>query len=251
MNRLDNKVAVITGGTSGIGLATAHEFVAQGASVFVTGRTQESVAKVAAELGERGYGIVSDTGSLSDIRALPQAVAAHFPQIDVLFINAGIAKFTPIADVTEAIFDESMTPNFKGAYFTIQVLLPLLRDGSSIILNTSVNAHMGVANASLYAASKAALLSLARNLSAELLPRRIRVNAISPGPVATPLHSSAKLGISAEQLRQMDESTVKQVPLGRYGTPEEIARAALFFASDDSSFVLGAELIVDGGMITL
>ncbi len=251
MNRLENKVAVITGGNSGIGLATAREFVAQGAKVIITGRNKAAVEEAAASLGPSAYGVVSDAANLEDIRRLPERIAAHFRRIDILFINAGIAQFAPIEQVEEDFFDKTMRTNFKGAYFTIQALLPLIQDGGSILLNTSINAHIGMPGASIYAASKAALISLARNLSAELLPRKIRVNAISPGPVATPLHSTAKLGVSDQQLEQIGESIVKQVPLGRFGTPEEIAKAAVFFASDESSFVLGAELIADGGMATL
>jgi NAD(P)-dependent dehydrogenase (short-subunit alcohol dehydrogenase family) len=185
---------------------------------------------------------------MQQIKQLSQQVKAIAPNIDIIFINAGIAKFNSVENMTEEMFDEIMDINFKGSYFTLQQLLPLVNDGGSIILNTSINAHIGMNGASVYSASKAAILSLAKNLSAELLPRKIRVNAISPGPVGTPLHSSEKLGINKEQLKNMDDDTVKLVPLGRYGKAEEIAKIAAFFASDDSSFVLGAELIADGGM---
>jgi NAD(P)-dependent dehydrogenase (short-subunit alcohol dehydrogenase family) len=251
MNRLENKVAVITGGNSGIGLATAKEFIAQGAKVIITGRNGAAVEAATAQLGENAFGVISDAGNLEDVRRLPGLIGANFRSIDILFINAGIAKFAPIEQMQEEVFDETMNTNFKGAYFTMQALLPMIGDGGSIILNTSINAHIGMPGASVYAASKAALISLARNLSAELLPRRIRVNAISPGPVVTPLHSTHKLGISDEQLQQMGSSIINQIPMGRFGTAGEIAKAALFFASDDSSFVLGAELIADGGMATL
>lgn len=251
MNRLENKTAVITGGNSGIGRATAELFLAEGARVVITGRSQTAIDQAVAELGPNAYGVVSDTGSLADVRQLPALIRAHVAQVDVLFINAGLAKFAPLAEMTEELFDDTMNTNFKGAYFTLQALLPLVNDGASIVLNTSVNAHIGQAGATVYAASKAALLSLAKNLSAELLPRRIRVNAISPGPVRTPLHTAEKLGITPAQLAEMDAGIVAHIPIGRYGLAEEIAKAALFFASDDSSFVLGAELIADGGMITL
>jgi NAD(P)-dependent dehydrogenase (short-subunit alcohol dehydrogenase family) len=188
---------------------------------------------------------------MQQIRQLNRQVKSIVPGIDIIFINAGIGKFNQVENMTEEMFDEIMNINFKGSYFTLQQLLPLVNDGGSIILNTSINAHIGMIGASVYSASKAALLSLARNLSAELLPRKIRVNAISPGPVGTPLHSSEKLGINTEQLKSMDEDTVKQIPLGRYGTSDEIAKIVAFFASNDSSFVLGAELIADGGMATL
>jgi len=251
MNRLENKVAVITGGNSGIGFATAKEFIAQGAKVIITGRSQESVDKASEELGANAFGIVSDVSNLEDISQLAGHVKESFSKIDIVFINAGIAQFAPIDQVTPEFYDLSMNTNFKGSYFTIQALLPLMNEGGSIILNTSINAHIGMPGASIYASTKAALLSLAKNLSAELLPRKIRVNAISPGPTQTPLHSSAKFGITEKQLAEMGEGIVSQIPVGRFGTAEEIAKAALYFASDDSSFVLGAELIIDGGMSTL
>lgn len=251
MKKLTGKTAIITGGNSGIGLATAHEFIAQGAKVIITGRNQASIDAAVTELGENAYGIVSDSGDMQQIKQLSSQVKAITPNIDIIFINAGVGKFNSVDAMEEAMFDEIMNINFKGAYFTLQQLLPLVNDGGSIIFNTSINAHIGMAGASVYAASKAALLSLIKNLSAELLPRRIRVNAVSPGPVVTPLHSTAKLGINDEQLQQMGEGIVKQVPIGRFGTSEEIAKVVTFFASDDSTFVLGAELVADGGMYTL
>lgn len=251
MKRLENKVAVITGGNSGIGFATASEFINEGANVIITGRNPQSIGAATAALGEKAYGIVSDTSKFADIQHLQEEVKGHSEKIDILFINAGIAKFSSVDQVSEEFYEESFDINFKGAYFTIQALLPLINDGGSIILNTSINAHVGMPGASIYAASKAALLSLAKNLSAELLSRKIRVNAISPGPVVTPLHSTAKFGITEDQLKQMGEGILSQIPVGRFGTSEEIAKAAAFFASDDSSFILGTELIVDGGMATL
>jgi len=251
MKKLEGKIAVITGGNSGIGLAAAYEFIAQGAKVIVTGRNEKALNDVVTQLGNDASGIVSDIGNMQQIRQLNRQVKSIVPGIDIIFINAGIGKFNQVENMTEEMFDEIMNINFKGSYFTLQQLLPLVNDGGSIILNTSINAHIGMIGASVYSASKAALLSLARNLSAELLPRKIRVNAISPGPVGTPLHSSEKLGINTEQLKSMDEDTVKQIPLGRYGTSDEIAKIVAFFASNDSSFVLGAELIADGGMATL
>ena len=251
MNRLDNKVAVITGGNSGIGFATAQEFINQGAKVIITGRNADALEKAVAGLGENAFSIVSDTSNLTDTRSLTKLVSEKYPQIDILFVNAGIAKFAPIDQVSEEFFDESMNSNFKGAYFTIQALLPLMKDGGSIILNSSINAHIGMAGATIYAASKAALLSLVRNLSAELLPRKIRVNAVSPGPITTPLHSAAKFEITEEQHRQMGEGIKSQIPVGRFGKADEVAKAVLYFASDDSAVVLGTELIIDGGMSTL
>lgn len=251
MKTLTGKTAIITGGNSGIGLATAQEFIARGAKVIITGRNQKSVDEAVAQLGENAKGIVSDSGDMAHIKQLAENVKSLTPNIDIIFINAGVWKFNSLEGITEEMFDEIMGVNFKGAYFTLQNLLPLVNDGGSIIFNTSINAHIGMAGASVYAASKAALLSLIKNLSAELLPRRIRVNAISPGPVGTPLHSSEKLGISQEQLEGMGAQLNKQIPIGRFGNAEEIAKIAAFFASDDSSFVLGAELIADGGMYTL
>ncbi|HVV06738.1 MAG TPA: SDR family oxidoreductase [Puia sp.] len=246
MNRLLNKTAVITGGNSGIGLATAREFIAEGARVIITGRNKTSLDKAVAELGAQAQGIVSDTSNIKDVLQLGQQVSALLPKVDVLFINAGIAKFSPIEEVSEAFFDEQFDTNVKGAFFTIQQLLPLMGEGGSIVLNTSINAHVGMPGASIYGASKAAVLTFAKNLSAELLSKKIRVNAISPGPVATPLHT--KLGVPEDEHMKQ---TAGLIPLGRFGTPQEIARIAVFFASEDSSFVLGAELIADGGMATL
>jgi len=245
MNRLLNKTAVITGGNSGIGLATAREFIKEGASVIITGRNKATVDQAVAELGASAKGVVADLSRLDSIRQLAGEVTAITPRVDVLFINAGIAKFAPIEGVDEAFFDEQFDINVKGAYFTIQQLLPLMGEGGSIVLNTSINAHIGMPNASIYAATKAAVLTFAKNLSAELLPRKIRVNAVSPGPIVTPLHE--KLGLPAEAAEGMKSL----IPIGRFGTADEIARIVVFFASEDSSFVLGAELIADGGMATL
>ncbi|OQP66276.1 short-chain dehydrogenase [Niastella vici] len=249
MSRLQNKTALITGGNSGIGFATAKEFLEQGATVIITGRSQASLNEAKKELNGKVHTILSNTSNLGEIRSLAKQVQQITPQLDVVFINAGIGKFAPIEAVTEEHFDEQFNTNVKGAYFTIQELLPLIKDGGSIILNTSISAHMGMATSSVYSATKAALLTLTRTLSAELLPRRIRVNAISPGPVTTPIFG--KMGIPAEQIDGLKTSIQGQVPIGRFGEPAEIAKVATFFASDDSSFVLGAELIADGGMITL
>jgi len=248
MSRLFKKTAVVTGGNSGIGLATAKAFIAEGADVIITGRNKDSLDRAVAELGASAKGVLLDVANLADIRQLAGRVSAIAPSVDVVFVNAGIAKFSPIEGVDEAFFDEQFDVNVKGAYFTIQQLLPLMNDGGSIVLNTSINAHIGMPNASVYAATKAALLTLAKNLSAELLPRKIRVNAVSPGPVSTPLHEKL---VPAEALEETAASIRSLIPIGRFGTPDEIAKIAVFFASDDSSFVLGAELIADGGMATL
>lgn len=249
MSRLQNKTALITGGNSGIGFATAKEFLEQGATVIITGRSQAALDEAKKALNGKVHTILSNTSNLGDVRALRNQVQQITPQLDIVFINAGIGKFAPIEAVTEEHYDEQFNINVKGAYFTIQELLPLINDGGSIILNTSINAHMGMANSSVYSATKAALLTLARTLSAELLPRRIRVNAISPGPVTTPIFD--KLGLPVDDKEGLRTAIQSKVPLGRFGDPAEIARVATFFASDDSTFVLGAEIIADGGMITL
>lgn len=249
MSRLNNKVALITGGNSGIGFATAKEFLEQGATVIITGRSEAGLAQAKKDLNGRVHTILSNTSSLSDIRNLAKEVQQITPHLDVVFVNAGIGKFAPIEAVTEEHFDEQFNTNVKGAYFTIQELLPVIKDGGSIILNTSVAAHMGMASSSVYSATKAALLNLARTISTELIPRKIRVNAISPGPIATPIFG--KTGMTADQIDGMKTSIQSQVPIGRLGDPSEIAKVATFFASDDSSFVLGTELIADGGMVTL
>jgi NAD(P)-dependent dehydrogenase (short-subunit alcohol dehydrogenase family) len=251
MKKLANKTAVITGGNSGIGLATAKEFIAQGAKVIITGRNQKSIDEAIALLGSNASGVIADSGNMAQIKTLANQVKTITNSIDIIFINAGVGKFNSVDQMTEEMYDEIMDVNFKGAYFTLQQLLPLVNEGGSIVINTSINAHIGMAGASVYAASKAALLSLTKNLAAELLPRRIRVNAVSPGPISTPLHSSEKLGLTNDQLEEMGTALAKQIPIGRFGTAEELAKVVTFFASDDSTYLLGAELIADGGMSTL
>ncbi|PSL35378.1 SDR family oxidoreductase [Chitinophaga ginsengisoli] len=249
MKKLQNKTALVTGGNSGIGFATAKEFIQQGAKVIITGRNATALEEAKQSLGENAFTLLSDASNMEDVFQLQQQVKAIFPSLDILFINAGVAKLAPFETMTEAQYDETFNINVKSAYFTIQQLLPLFNDGGSIVLNTSINSHIGMANTTLYAASKGALITMARTLSTELLSRRIRVNAISPGPVKTPLYD--KFGFDKEQAEAVQASIVGQVPMGRFGTPEEIARIVTFFASEDSSFVIGAELIADGGMITL
>jgi NAD(P)-dependent dehydrogenase (short-subunit alcohol dehydrogenase family) len=249
MGKLEGKVAVITGGNSGIGLATAKEFAAQGAKVVISGRDQETLDKALSELGADALAVRADVARLGEIDKLFAAVKKKFGRVDVLFVNAGIGKFSPFEEVTEALYDETLEVNLKGAFFTIQKALPLLAEGASIVLNTSINAHIGMPNSSVYSASKAALLSLARTLSAELVGRNVRVNAISPGPVTTPI--LARMGMPAEVLEQTRRSLASQVPMKRFGRPEEIAKTALFLASSDSSFLLGTEIIADGGMTQL
>jgi len=249
MKKLDGKVAVVTGGNSGIGLATAREFQQQGAKVVITGRDQHTLDDAKQELGNDVLAVRSDTSRLADIDKLFAVVKEKLGKIDVLFINAGVGKFVPLESVTEEFFDSIMDINFKGAYFTIQKALPLLNDNASIVLNASINAYIGMPNTSVYAASKAALITLARTLSAELVDRGIRVNVVSPGPVATPIFG--KLGIAADALDEVVKNVQTQVPMKRFGRPEEIAKTVLFLASDDSSFLLGTEIVADGGMSQL
>jgi NAD(P)-dependent dehydrogenase (short-subunit alcohol dehydrogenase family) len=249
MGKLEGKVAVITGGNSGIGLATAKEFKEQGARVVITGRDQKTLDEAKGEIGGEVLAVRSDTSSLTDIDKLFNMVKERFGKIDVLFVNAGIGKFAPVEAVTEEVFDSIMNINFKGAYFTIQKALPLLNDNASIVLNASIIANIGMPNSSVYAASKAALITLARTLSAELVGRGIRVNVVSPGPVTTPI--LGRMGMPQDVLDETTKSIQTQVPMKRFGRPEEIAKTVLFLASSDSSFLLGTEIVADGGMSQL
>jgi len=249
MNRLSGKRALITGGTSGIGLETARQFLAEGARVAITGSSDASIAAARRELGDGVLILRSDAGAVAEQAALAQAIGEAFGGLDVVFINAGVAELRPFEKWDEAAFDRTLSINLKGPYFLLQALLPLLANPSSVVLNTSVNAHIGMPTSSVYAASKAGLISLARTLSGELIARGIRVNAVSPGPISTPLYG--KLGLSADDLQKTAESIRAQVPAGRFGTPSEIAKAVVFLASDESAFTVGSELVIDGGMSTL
>jgi NAD(P)-dependent dehydrogenase (short-subunit alcohol dehydrogenase family) len=249
LNRLKGKRALITGGTSGIGLETAREFLTEGARVAVTGTNPATLAAARRELGEDAVTISSDAGDIAAQRTLAKTVGQAFGEIDILVANAGIADLRPLEKWDEAAFDRSLAINFKGPFFLIQALLPVFASPASIVLNSSVNAHIGMPNTSVYGASKAALLSLARTLSAELIPRGIRLNAVSPGPIATPLYG--KLGLSKDDLESMSDSIQSQVPAGRFGNPSEIAHAIVFFASDEAAFTVGSELLIDGGMSNL
>jgi NAD(P)-dependent dehydrogenase (short-subunit alcohol dehydrogenase family) len=249
MNRLEGKRALITGGTSGIGLETARQFIAEGARVLVTGSSAEGIEHARKELGDAARVLRADAGDVAGQRALAAAVGEHFGGLDVVFINAGVAQFGPLSGWSEADFDRTVAINLKGPFFLLQALLPLLANPAAVVLNTSINAHLGMPNSSVYAASKAGLISLARTLSGELIGRGIRVNAVSPGPVSTPLYG--KLGLSASDLEKMAAGILSQVPAGRFGDPAEIAKAVVFLASDESAFAVGSELIVDGGMSTL
>lgn len=247
MNRLQGKCALITGGTTGIGLETAKQFLAEGARVAVTGRSPDTIAIALAqqELGKEVIVIQSDAGQIGEQKRLADEIAKVFDQLDTVFLNAGIAIFQPLEAWDETSFDRQIAVNLKGPFFLIQNLLPILANPASIVLNTSINAHIGMPNSSIYGASKAAMISLAKTLSGELIERGIRVNAISPGPISTPI--LGKSGLPAEQVQQIAEALRNQIPLKRFGNPIEIARAAVFLASDESSFMLGSEMIVDGG----
>jgi NAD(P)-dependent dehydrogenase (short-subunit alcohol dehydrogenase family) len=244
MSTLNGKVAVITGGNSGIGYATAKKLKEEGATVIITGRSTDKVDSAAAELGVKG--IVADVLDLSAIDAAVGLVKDEFGKIDILFVNAGVFIPMPVGQNSEDGFDTLLDINFKGAVFTIEKFLPILSDGGSIINLSSINAYTGMPNTAVYGATKAALNSYTRAAATELAPRKIRVNALNPGPIATPIFS--KTGMTEEQLKGMGEMMQNRIPLKRYGQPEEIAEVAAFLASDKASFITGAEYNVDGGL---
>lgn len=245
MSRLSGKRTLITGGTSGIGLATAKSFLEEGARVIVTGVNPDNLAKARAELGSEVLVLAADSASLSAQRDLAQAVAAEFGQLDIAFLNAGVSVWQPIEAWTEEAFDRSFAINVKGPYFLIQSLLPVFANPASVVLNTSINAHVGAARSSVYGATKAAFLNMSKTLSSELLGRGIRFNAVSPGPVETPLYD--KLGIPDAYREQANKDITASIPFGRFGTPEEVAEAVLYLASDESRWTVGSEIVVDGG----
>lgn len=246
MGRLAGKRALITGGTTGIGLETARQFLREGARVAITGHNPATLESAAKELGANAVVISSDASDVNAQKVLAEDVKKQLGGLDVLFVNAGIVDMRPLDQFDSAAFDRSFNINLKGPYFLIQALLPLFANPTSIVLNGSVNAHIGMPNTTVYAATKAALISLARTLSGELISRGIRVNVISPGPISTPLYG--KLGFSEDQLKTVAASIQGQVPAGRFGNPSEIASAVLFLASDESAFTVGSELLIDGGM---
>lgn len=246
-NRLEGKVALITGGTSGLGLATAHRFVAEGARVFITGRRQSALDVAIEALGGETVGIRGDISSLADLDALFATLAEHTDRIDVLFANAGLGEFAPIGQITEAHFDKAFGINVKGTLFTVQKALPFMPDGAAIVLNGSMVSIKGLPAFGVYAATKAALRSLARTWAVDLRDRRIRVNVVSPGTVITPGYKN-ELGLSDEQIAELEAQAAAAAPLGRAGTPDEIASAVLFLASADGNYVNGVELFVDGGV---
>jgi len=243
--KLEGKVAVITGGNSGIGLATAKRFVAEGAYIFITGRRQAELDAAVKKIGENVAGVQGDVAKLADLDRLYATVKAKKGRIDILFANAGIGELAPLGAITEEHFDKTFNTNVKGLLFTVQKALPLLPDAASIILNASIVASTGNPAFSVYSATKAAVRSFARTWILDLEERKIRVNAISPGPINTP--GLDGLGQTAGVGDQLKESLLASVPMGRIGTPDEIAKAVVFLASDDSSFVTGTELFVDGG----
>ncbi len=246
MAKLEGRVAVITGGNSGIGLATAQRLAAEGAYVFITGRRQSELDLAARQIGKNVTGVQGDVSKLADLDRLYAIVKQEKGQIDILFANAGAGEIAALGAISEEHFDKAFNINVKGLLFTVQKALPLFQDGGSIILNASITASKGMEAFSVYSATKAAVRSFARCWTVDLKARKIRVNAISPGPIDTP--GFGNLGLSKEQEEQFKKNVVGSVPMGRMGSADEIAKAVLFLASDDSSYITGAELFVDGGM---
>jgi NAD(P)-dependent dehydrogenase (short-subunit alcohol dehydrogenase family) len=249
MGSLDNKTAVITGGNSGIGLATALKLQSEGANVVIFGRNKETLAEAGALLGEGALIVQGDVTEPGDLKRLFAETQARFGSVDVLFANAGVVSMAPFADVTPELYDRLFNINVKGLFFTVQSALPLLNDGASIIFNASAVTQKGFPGMSVYAATKSAVRSLARSLSAELVHRGIRVNVVSPGPIETPIFG--RMGLPQEAIEQMGEQFSEIVPLKRFGQASEIAGAVSFLASDASSFVVGVDLPVDGGLTSL
>jgi NAD(P)-dependent dehydrogenase (short-subunit alcohol dehydrogenase family) len=245
MSKLERKIALITGGNSGIGLATAKQFVNEGAYVFITGRREPELAAAVKEIGKNVTAVRGDVSNLDDLDRLFAQIKREKGKLDIVFANAGVATHAPFGEITEDHYDSIFNINVKGLLFTVQKALPLLPDGASIILNASIVASKGLSSNSVYSATKAAVRSFARTWTTDLKDRRIRVNAISPGPIDTP--GLSKLMASSEAGRQRIAAICTIVPLGRLGTPDEIAKAVVFLASDDSSYITGTELFVDGG----
>jgi len=243
--KLNGKVALVTGGNSGIGLATAKRFVSEGAYVFITGRRQKELDTAVKEIGKNVTAVQGDISNLADLDRLFAQIKKEKGKIDIVFANAGVAKYAPLGKITEELYDSIFDINVKGLLFTVQKALPLLREGGSIILNASIVASKGLASNSVYSATKAAVRSFARTWTTDLKDRRIRVNAVSPGPIDTP--GLRELLASSDVGKQRKEMISTGVPLGRLGTPDEIAKAVVFLASDDASYITGIELFVDGG----
>lgn len=245
MGKLEGKVAVVTGGNSGIGLATAKRFQQEGAKVVISGRSQRTLDEAVKTIGNGVLSIQADVANLADLDKLYKEVSDKLGKIDVLFVNAGVAKFAPLAETSESTYDEQFDINIKGAYFTLQKAVPLLNNGASIILNTSVVDSKGNVGTSAYSATKAALRSLARTAAAELVGRGIRVNAVAPGPIVTPIFG--KTGLPQEAVDQFAKEIIEKVPMKRFGQPEEVAATVAFLASEDASYITGVEINVDGG----
>lgn len=246
MSRFDGRIVLVTGGSGGLGAATARAFAREGAEVIVSGRNRQTLDEAVASIGARCVGIAADVGKLADIASLMAAIKARSGRLDVLFANAGITRFGPIGSVTEADWDVVMDANLKGLYFTVQQALPLMGRGGSIVLNASVAGSIGAPDSSVYSASKAAVRSLGRSLGAELVDRGIRVNVVSPGPIDTPIF--AAMGMTPPDIAQLKKDWAAGNPMKRFGDPDEVARAVLFLASAEASFITGANLTVDGGL---
>lgn len=247
--KLAGKVALVTGGNSGIGFATAQAFSQEGAKVVITGRDRMTLKEAVSAIGGDVLALQADVSKLEEIDQLYQAVSEKFGKIDVLFANAGIGRFTSLEETTEAIYDEVFAINLKGLYFTVQKAVAHLNDNATIVLNTSFLGELGRSGTSVVSASKAAVRSLAKTFSADLIGRGIRVNAVSPGVIATPFHS--RTGLSQEVVEANAQKFMAQIPMKRFGTPEEIAKAVLFLSTSDSAYILGAEVAVDGGISQL
>ena len=246
--KLAGKIALITGGSSGLGLSTAERFIAEGAHVFITGRRQAELDEAAKALGEGATAVRGDVANLADLDALFAAIKERKGRLDILFANAGVGEFAPLGQVTEEHFDKTFGVNVRGTLFTVQKALPLMPDGAAVVVNASMVSVKGFPAFGVYAATKAALRSFVRTWANELRDRKIRVNAVSPGTVVTPGYSTG-LGMNDGQIREFEAQAAAATPLGRAGTPDEIAKAVLFLASDDSSYVNGVELFVDGGAV--
>jgi NAD(P)-dependent dehydrogenase (short-subunit alcohol dehydrogenase family) len=242
-------VLLITGGTSGIGLETARAFREEGARVAIIGTNPETLQEACAKLGDDALAIRADAGNVASQQTIAERIREAFGGLDILFVNAGVADFRPIEQWSESEFDRSVAVNLKGPFFLVQALLPIFANPTSIILNTSINARLGMPNTSVYGATKAALASLTRTLSGELISRGIRVNAVSPGPIATPLYD--KFGLPESDRAALKNFIQSQIPAGRFGNASEVAQAIVFFASDEATYTVGSELVIDGGMSNL